>query len=93
MVGRELGISGSGGADVGGLTEGDSWVKPYSSDGDSVSWVMLVGLCRGGKVVVDVVSRLMVALSLCAYCPSFFVTSCSWRCLFPPCRCWSFDRL
>ena len=63
MVGRELGISGSDGVVVGGLTEGDSWVKAYSSDGELVSGVMLVGFYRGGEATVDVVSGLMAALS------------------------------
>jgi len=43
MAGRELGISGSIGVVVGGLTEGDSWVKAYYRDEELVSGVMLLG--------------------------------------------------
>jgi hypothetical protein len=62
---------------VGGLMEGDSWVKVFSSDGELVSGVMLVGLCRGGDAAIDVVSELMDALSLDVLRPLIFVTSYS----------------
>jgi len=57
---RDLGV---GRSCLGGLTEGYNWVKVYSSDGELVSGVMLVGLCRGGEAVIDVVYVLMAALS------------------------------